>query len=132
MSTNIVTDFREGLKRGELLLQKCEDCQKLNMYPRYACPHCQSENLGWQAANGRGIIHSYTVLRTGPPEGFEKDIPYALAVVKLEEGVQLLARLAPDSTGDWGEYSCDMAVEFQAVDPKEIEEKPCAWFTKAR
>jgi len=128
---NIVNDFREGLARGELLIQKCHDCNGVNMYPRYACPHCQSENLGWQKSSGVGVVHSFTVLRAGPPEGFETDIPYALAVVKLEEGVQLLARLHPDSQGDWLEYNCEDKVTFAPAPAEEIAKKPCAWFTKA-
>ena len=44
----IVQEFRDGLARGELLLQHCKACDRLNMYPRYACPHCQSDALDWQ------------------------------------------------------------------------------------
>ena len=40
MANNITEEFRNGLSQGQLLLQKCLDCGKLNMYPRHACPHC--------------------------------------------------------------------------------------------
>ena len=65
MSNPIRDQFREGLVRGELLLQQCQTCSKLNMYPRHACPHCQSKALGWQRARGNGVLHSFTVLRAG-------------------------------------------------------------------
>lgn len=127
----IVSDFRAGLAGGELLIQNCNDCSKPNMWPRYACPHCQSENLGWVKSAGRGVLHSYCVLRQGAPEGFEDDLPYAIGVVKLAEGVQLLARLEASGEDDWSAYSCDDAVEFVAVDGADIERRPCATFRRA-
>jgi uncharacterized OB-fold protein len=128
----MVEEFRSGLMRGELLLQKCESCGKLNMYPRYACPFCQSQLLGWKKASGRGTLHSFTVLRMGAPAGFEGDLPYALGVIKLEEGVQLLARLLPDEAGDWTGYRCDGPVEFVAKPAAQPVYRPCAWFREAR
>jgi uncharacterized OB-fold protein len=127
----LVREFREALASGELIVQKCESCGKLNMYPRYACPFCQSLSLGWQKTGGRGVIHSFTVLRMGAPEGFEADLPYALAVVKLDEGVQLLARLIPDAKGDWQEYRCDDRVQLVPTPPGQVIPRPCAWFAKA-
>jgi len=115
MTSRIVAEFRDGLARGDLLIQKCNECSRLNMYPRYACPHCQSQSLGWQRASGHGVLHSFTVLRLGAPEGFEGELPYAVGVVKLEEGVQLLARLVPDADGDWQRYRCDDPVKFSPM-----------------
>ncbi len=130
--TNLIRDqFREGLGRGELLIQKCNDCGRLNMYPRHACPFCQSLSLGWHKSAGKGILHSFTVLRAGAPEGFEQDLPYALGVVKLEEGVQLLGRLIPERDAEWQNFVCDAAVEFRAQSPESVAQRPCAWFARA-
>lgn len=131
VTSQIVAEFREGLARGELLIQKCNECSRLNLYPRHACPHCQSQALGWQRASGRGVLHSFTVLRLGAPEGFEAELPYAVGVVKLEEGVQLLARLVPDANGDWQSYRCDERVQFSPVSPEQIQRRPCAWFRRS-
>jgi uncharacterized OB-fold protein len=131
MSNPIRDEFRAGLARGDLLLQRCNDCGKLNMYPRHACPHCQSLSLGWQPSAGRGVLHSFTVLRAGAPEGFEGDLPYALGVIKLDEGVQLLARLLPDPDGNWQSYHCDDPVQFKAASPESAAHRPCAWFTRS-
>jgi len=132
MTSQIVGEFRDGLARGELLIQKCNECSRLNMYPRYACPYCQSQSLGWQRASGRGVLHSFTVLRLGAPEGFESELPYAVGVVKLEEGVQLLVRLAPEPDGDWQGYRCDDPVRFSPAPPEQIQRRPCAWFARSR
>ena len=126
----VVSDFRDGLKVGALLIQNCNDCNKPNMWPRYACPHCQSDNLGWVKSAGTGTLHSFCVLRQGAPEGFEDDLPYAIGVVKLAEGVQLLARLEACGEDDWSAYQCDDLVEFVSVDAIEIERRPCATFRR--
>ena len=128
----IVTEFRAGLASGQLLIQSCGDCGKPNMWPRYACPHCQSENLGWKASAGKGKLHSFCVLRQGAPEGFDEDLPYAIGVVKLDEGVQLGVRLEPNAPGDWSAYGCDDEVEFVAVSAEQIEKRPCATFRLAK
>lgn len=126
----IVSDFRAALANGELHIQNCRDCGNPNMWPRYACPHCQSENLGWVKSAGKGLLHSFCVLRQGAPEGFEDDLPYAIGVVKLDEGVQLLVRLEATGEDDWSAYQCDDQVEFVAVNASAIERRPCATFRR--
>ena len=116
--STIIQGFRDGLATGDLLVQSCNACNQLNMYPRYACPHCQSDDLGWLKAGGTGTLMSFTVLRGGAPEGFEQDLPYAMGVVKLAEGVQLLGRLVPDADGDWSSYACDAPVVHVAATDK--------------
>ncbi len=128
MTSPIVKAFREGLAAGDLLIQKCNACGKPNMYPRYACPFCQSEDLGWQKASGSGTLMSFTVLRAGAPDGFEDDLPYALGVIKLDEGVQMLARLVKDADGEWNSYRCDMSLRFAPVSAEQIALHPAAWF----
>ena len=58
-------------------------------------------------------------------------VPYAIGVVKLDEGVQLAVRLAPDSPGDWSSYQCDDRVEFVASSSAQIDKRPCATFKRA-
>ena len=128
---NLVAEFREHLKNGALVAQKCAACGTLNLYPRYACPHCQSQELVWQRLSGRGTLHSFTVLRMGAPEGFECDLPYALAVVKLEEGVQLLGRLLPDAEGDWSGYACEQKLVLGKPPAEQPVYRPCAWFRRS-
>jgi uncharacterized OB-fold protein len=126
--SDIITPYREGLARGELLIQSCNACATKILYPRHRCTNCQSDDLGFVPASGAGTLHSYTVVRAVPPRGYEDDVPYALGVVKLDEGVQLLARLHPDESGDWESYRCDLRVRFSPVSAEEIERRPVAWF----
>ncbi len=43
-------------------------------------------------SGGKGRVISYTIV-TDAPEGFEEQAPYALALVKLDEGPTVLAQL---------------------------------------
>jgi uncharacterized protein len=121
-------EYNAGLEAGRLLIQTCGSCGKPNMYPRYRCPFCQSDDLGWLEAAGSGILMSYAVIRAVPPSGFEGDLPYAVGVVRLDEGVQLLGRLEPDADGDWDSYECDVPVRFAPRPAAEIAARPTAWF----
>lgn len=129
--TELVDTFRAGLERGELLVQTCRACGKAIMYPRHRCPFCQSADLDWRASAGEGVLHSYTVVRALPPKGFEDDLPYALGVVKLDEGAQLLARLHPSRDDGWDGYACDKRVRFVPVSAEEIRRRPAPWFALA-
>jgi uncharacterized OB-fold protein len=129
---DLVEEFRAGLARGELLIQSCGSCNTRIMYPRYRCPACQSDELSYVGSGGVGTLHSYTIIRAVPPRGFEDDLPYALGVVKLDEGVQLLARLHPSAdTGGWDGYACDQRVQFAPVSADEVARRPVAWFGPA-
>ena len=127
--SGIVEGFREGLKKGELRIQTCNACNTHIMYPRHRCISCGSDDLGWTVSSGKGVLHTFTVVRAVPPAGFEDELPYALGVVKLDEGVQLMTRLVPDAkTGDWSGFACDMAVEFHPAAPQGAKDRPVAWF----
>jgi uncharacterized OB-fold protein len=115
MSQSLTDEYYAALGRGELVIQRCGDCETNIMYPKYACPSCAGTQLGWTKSSGAGVLHSFTVQRAGAPTGFETDLPYALGVVKLDDGVQLLGRLRPDSSGGWDSYVCDARVQFDAT-----------------
>jgi uncharacterized protein len=57
--------------------------------------------------SGKGIVYSYTVVQDAPV-GFDVQAPYALAMVKLDEGVMLTAQL----TDLDGEPEIGMRVEM--------------------
>jgi uncharacterized OB-fold protein len=102
--------FWEAAKQGKLLIQKCEDCKKVIFYPRIACPHCFSDNLAWTETSGKGTVYTYTVVTNNAPSAFLEDMPYIIAVVRLEEGVQMLTNIVEC---DLEEIACDMPVEVK-------------------
>jgi len=85
----------------------------------------------WDGEHCICALHSYAVHRVGSPTGFESELPYAVGVVKLDDGVQLLGRLWADDDGDFGGYHCDSRVEFFGASAEEVQGRPVAWFRRA-
>lgn len=92
MSATLAPYF-DGLASGEFRLPWCRGCGRPHFYPRSACPYCWGEDYDWRPASGRGRIHTYTVVRANPPSSFQARLPYAIAIVDLDEGVRLLTNL---------------------------------------
>jgi len=100
--------YWQGCKEEKLLIQKCGDCSKHIFYPRVVCPHCLSEQIEWVEASGKGTIYSYTIARRAGGPAFKEDVPYAVALVQLDEGVRMFANII---NTDIEQISCDMPVE---------------------
>jgi uncharacterized OB-fold protein len=91
--------FWDGLKSGQLRLQRCAECQSYVFYPRSVCPHCLSERLEWTTASGWGKVYSYTIVRRAMNPSFADDVPYVFAIVELAEGPRVTTNIvncAPD------------------------------------
>ena len=107
--------FWDAAREEKLILQKCQDCDKHIFYPRIACPHCFSDKIEWVEASGKGTVYSYTVVTNNAPSAFIQDMPFVIAIVKLEEGVQMLSNIINCNPED---VECDMPVEvtFEKLD----------------
>jgi uncharacterized OB-fold protein len=107
--------FWQAARQGRLIIQQCKDCKKFIFYPRIACIHCGSDKIEWVEASGKGTIYSYTVVETNAPSAFTKDVPYVIAIVRLEEGVQMLTNIIGC---DPYQVKCDMPVQvtFEKLD----------------
>jgi uncharacterized OB-fold protein len=123
--------FAAALAEGRLIVQKCNDCAALIMYPKYRCPSCFGGHLGWQQVSGGGQLQTFTVLRMGAPSSFDVEPPYCIGIVKLDEGPQLMCRLHPDAEGTWDSYACDQRVSFAPAEAAEVAQRPAAWFATA-
>ena len=86
------SDYWEGARRHELLVRRCGSCGQRHFYPRDFCPSCFSLDVGWTKASGRGTIYSFTICHR-PAPGFEKDVPYNLALIELDEGVRMMSSI---------------------------------------
>lgn len=83
--------FFEGLKKGELLGTKCATCNEIYFPPQADCPKCSSSKLEWVKLSNDGELLSYTIIYVKPRSFGEED--YAVGVVRLPEGVNVLARI---------------------------------------
>jgi uncharacterized OB-fold protein len=85
--------FWDGCAEGKLLLQRCASCEAYRHPPSPICPHCLSDAHAWVAANGHGAVYTFVVVRETRGRGWDKMVPYVLAVVELEEGPRILTNL---------------------------------------
>jgi len=79
--------FWDAAQNDCLILKVCNSCKESHYYPRTICPHCGGDSTVWVASKGLGEIYSYTVMRRGV------EVPFAMAYVRLNEGVSLLTHL---------------------------------------
>lgn len=83
-------------REGRLALPRCNDCGRHHFYPRPACPHCGGRQLEWVPVSGRGSIYSFSVVHRAPGPTFADDVPYVVAIVRIEEGPHLFSRIDAD------------------------------------
>jgi uncharacterized OB-fold protein len=85
--------FWEGCRRREFLLQRCRACGAVQHYPRGVCAACWGDELAWTPSTGRGRIYTFTVTHRTQARGFRDELPYVLAWVELDEGVQVMTTI---------------------------------------
>lgn len=97
--TDETAAVRDGLLQREppaLLAGRCAGCGQLSFPAATSCAHCGADAPAPEALGGTGVIYSYTVARFAPP-GYVGDVPYAVGLVDLEEGIRVTTTLtAPD------------------------------------
>ena len=84
--------FFEEARAGRLTGIRCGRCSALAIPPKEFCEQCQQRDWKPVPLSGTGTIVSYTVIRVAP-RGRGGEVPYAVAVVRLDEGVSLLGRV---------------------------------------
>lgn len=100
--------YWDGLREHKLLTPRCDACESYWFPPALLCPRCNSAKWTWTAVSGRGRIFSYVVYHRVYHPGFADEVPYAVAVIELDEGPRLISNVigvAPDK------LVCDMKVE---------------------
>ncbi|SIP98144.1 OB-fold domain-containing protein [Marinobacterium stanieri] len=83
--------FWEGCEAGELRIQQCNSCNKLQHPPGPVCSHCHSFELGYHVSKGSGELYSFVVMHY--PEVPPFDYPNPIGLIQLDEGVRLPAGL---------------------------------------
>lgn len=100
--------YEKFLNEEKLMGSKCKNCGALYLPPRPICIKCYSTEMEWVEMEGKGKLAAYTYIYVGPPfmagEGYDREHPYCVGVVKTTEGVRAIARIegldmaAPEST----------------------------------
>lgn len=101
--------WRLRQQRYGLVGEVCPHCDAKLFPPRDVCPHCGGEAKSVYTFSGKGTIYSYTMMHDAP-SGFQEQAPYAVALVKLDEGPMVTAQLT-----DLGEEKVEIGMPVEMV-----------------
>ncbi|MCS7011750.1 MAG: Zn-ribbon domain-containing OB-fold protein [Anaerolineales bacterium] len=79
-------------QRYNLVGTTCVHCNEKFFPPRQICPRCGQTEMKPYTFSGRGEVYSFTTIYE-PPDGYEENVPYTVALVRLEEGTLVTAQL---------------------------------------
>ena len=91
--TKYSASYWAAIRRHDLVLQHCTDCETYRHYPRPRCPQCLSPRFEWAKAAGTGTVYSFSVVFRPLTRAFLEDVPYAFALVDLDEGVRMVSTI---------------------------------------
>lgn len=85
--------FWDGCRNHVLTFQRCNACSHIMWPSSIICPQCHSRDSQWTAADGHGTVYTYAVYHVSYHTGFAGELPYVVAIVKLDEGPHLLTNI---------------------------------------
>ena len=89
--TELTRPFWDAARAGRLAVQKCQECGKLRFPASPLCDACLATSTAWVEVSGRGTVWSACEFHRSYFPGF--DVPYAVALVRLDEGVRMYTNL---------------------------------------
>jgi uncharacterized OB-fold protein len=91
------TSYEEFLNERKIMGSRCKKCGMLALPPRSICVSCFGNQMEWVEFKGTGKLAAFTSIVVAPPymvkEGFDRNNPYVVGVVELDEGVKAVARI---------------------------------------
>lgn len=84
--------WRATPERYRMEAGKCKKCGSISFPGRLICPECGSQESETIRLSGKGELASYTVIRVAPT-GFTDLAPYAIGIVKLDEGIRVMGQV---------------------------------------
>jgi uncharacterized OB-fold protein len=88
--------WRLQKQRYNMTGSKCKNCGNVFFPQRPFCSNCRRRGeIETIQLTGRGEIESFTIIRTAP-EGFETQTPYAVGLIKLDEGTSISGQIVGD------------------------------------
>jgi uncharacterized OB-fold protein len=115
--TEISQGFWDAARRHELVAQRCDDCNAWRHYPQLRCPSCLSGDWHWAPLSGSGIVHTFTVTHQAFHPEWKDRVPYAIAVIELEEGIRMVTDVRGEDVGLL-RIGARVEVGFDDVDPE--------------
>ncbi len=88
-----VEQYKQFIQDGKFKAFKCSDCGAVIAPPLGSCYNCGSSKMEWTEVSGKGRLIAFTVIHVAP-EQFQDEAPYYVAIVELDEGTRVTARLS--------------------------------------
>jgi uncharacterized protein len=85
--------FWRAAREHKLILQRCAQTGKCFFPPAPVSPFTGKPAWEWITASGKGVLWSFVVFNQGYLPEMNDELPYPVAMVKLEEGPFLLTNL---------------------------------------
>jgi uncharacterized OB-fold protein len=89
--------FQEFLDQAKLMGSRCRQCGQRFVPPCLICRRCQADEMEWVEMPLEGKLAAFTTIHVGQSsmaaEGYDRDNPYGVGVIELEEGVRVSAQL---------------------------------------
>ncbi len=91
------SSFYQFLCEKKLMASRCKKCHALYLPPHPICIKCYSSDLEWVPMKGEGKLAAFSVIAVGPTctiaEGHDRNNPYLVGIVKLDEGPKICGRI---------------------------------------
>ncbi len=110
--------WRLRTQRYSLVGEICPNCGVKLFPPRDVCLECEAPAKELFTFTGLGEVYSYTTIYDAPA-GFERYVPYTVALVKLAEGPLVTAQLTDVAAED-----VQMGMPVEMVTRKLTEDGP--------
>ena len=101
-SDGLSTPYWDGTRRGELMVQRCRNCQTWVWGPEWICHQCHSFDLDWRAVEGKGRIYSWERVWHPVHPALKDHGPYIVVLVALPgaDNIRMIGNLLGDPTQD--------------------------------
>jgi uncharacterized OB-fold protein len=112
-----IQNFYNYCSERKLMGTKCTKCGAIMCPPRAICNKCLGPKFEWVEFKGRGKLLTYTIIHF-PPTQFQALAPYAVGIVKLEEGPQLSGMIKNVKVEEI-QIGMPLQVDYETAIPKE-------------
>lgn len=87
-----IEQYQRNIQEEHFKAYKCAGCGAIIAPPSGSCYSCGGNVMQWGEVSGKGKLVSFTVIHVASDE-FKEEAPYFIAIVELEEGTRVTARL---------------------------------------
>ncbi|MGH3401964.1 MAG: Zn-ribbon domain-containing OB-fold protein [Streptosporangiaceae bacterium] len=81
--------YWQSLRDHALAVQHCVACDRYYFPPADRCATCLSAEVSWAPVSGLGAVWSHVTMHRVYRPDYERDVPYNIAIVELDEGPKL-------------------------------------------